>query len=520
MRSKSGMGNNGWWSLYRSTDSGDSWYSIDPWERLENEEQRNRKGRFPVGFGLDLEMFSKIKIVAAAERVMVVDANGELFYSINTGETWNSLDLKLGSDYNIAPPVLMLDKNTFYRGVPPGVQRTTDAGKSWHQFNTGFVDTTVTTLIAINGKLYANSMNGFVTSIDGGESWTPLPGGIDHGVVIKAYDDVLYVKRGNQMNSPSPIARLSTEDTIPKFIPDMPAFGKVGPGNTMTIEIPEEMVMTALEAITGKSKEEIEALDPAQANEMLRGIDLNEALKDHIDLEQLKNEALNKAFQEPESSGMMSFYGDFAVSSDTYYVEYQQRLFRWKPGMTAWFDTGLKDEAEPPSLSNLYSADYAEATDLIHSLGVKLAVSGKTLYVGKQDGHLMQSFDEGDTWNDVTTDLPFSVAAYNAVVFAGSTVYVATDKGVAAYASDGTRWHKVTDAEGTPLVIEKFAVDGATVYGATEQRVYELKENSSAWKQVTPEVPSAIISFTVDSNTLYVGTLGRGVLRFPLDETP
>ena len=57
----------------------------------------------------------------------------------------------------------MLDKNTFYRGVTPGVQRTTDAGKSWHQFNTGFVDTTVNTLIAINGKLYANSTNGFVT---------------------------------------------------------------------------------------------------------------------------------------------------------------------------------------------------------------------------------------------------------------------------------------------------------------------------------------------------------------------
>ena len=520
MRSKSGMGNNAWWTLYRSTDSGDSWYSIDPWERLENEEQRNRKGKFPVGFGLDLEMFSKIKIVAAEERVMVVDANGELFYSINTGETWNSLDLKIGSDYNIAPPVLMLDKNTFYRGVPPGVQRTTDAGKSWHQFNTGFVDTTVTTLIAINGKLYANSMNGFVTSIDGGESWTPLPGGIDHGVITKAFDDVLYVKRGNQMNSPSPITRLSTEDTIPKFIPDMPAFGEVGPAIRTSAQIPmtEELMKTLLEAVTDKSKQEIEDLDSNQLIGALKDINpdqLNEALKNNVDLQRQKNEALNKAIQD----SMMSFYGDFAVSGDTYYVEYQQRLFRWKPGMAAWFDTGLKDEAEPPSLSNLmnYSADYAEATDLMQSLGVKLAVSGKTLYVGKQDGHLMQSFDEGDAWNDVTANLPFSVAAYNKVVFAGSTVYVATDKGV-AYSSNGTRWHKVTDAEGTPVVIEKFAVDGATVYGATELQVYALKENSSTWKQITPEVPSTITAFTVDNNTLYVGTLGRGVLRFPLDK--
>ena len=534
MQSKSGMTNNAWWSLYRSTDSGDSWYPIDPWERLENEKGGNRKSRLPNRFQFNdvdmigedgsslMEIFSKIKIVAAEERVMVVDANGELFHSINTGETWNSLDLKLGSGYGIAPPVLMLDKNTFYRGVPPGVQRTTDGGESWHQFNTGFVDTTVTTLIAVSGKLYANSMAGFVTSVDGGESWTPLPGGIDDGVFIKAFDGVLYVKKGNDMNSPSPLLRLPTEDHIPKFIPGMPAFR--GPGNTVSVQITpdEEMLKIMLAAATDKSKQEIENLDYNQLIEALKDIDpdqLNEALKNNIDFQRLKNEALSKALQEPASSGMMSFYGDFAVSDDTYYVEYQQRLFRWKPGMTEWFDTGLKDEAEPPDLSNLYSGEYAEATDLFQSLSVKLAVFGKTLYVGKRDGHLFQSFDEGDTWNDVTADLPFSVDTYNTVAFVGATVYVATDKGV-AYSSDGTRWHKVTDAEGAPLVIEKFAVDGTTLYGATEQQVYEFEENSYTWKQLTPEVPSTITAFTVDDNTLYVGTLGRGVLRFPLDEMP
>ena len=534
MQSKSGMTHNAWWSLYRSTDSGDSWYSIDPWERLENEKERNRKSRRPNRFQFTeadmiredgtslMEMFSKIKIVAAAERVMVVDANGELFYSTNTGETWNFLDLKIGSDYGIAPPVLMLDKDTFYRGVPPGVQRTTDGGKSWHQFNTGLVDTTVTTLIAVSGKLYANSMNGFVTSVDGGESWTPLPRDIDAGVIIKAFDGVLYGKRGNQMTSPSPLCRLSTEDGRIKFIRDMPGFGHVGPGNKVSITITpdEEMLKIMLAAVTDKSKQEIEGLDYNQLIEALKDIDpdqLKDVLENNIDFQRKKNEAFSKALQEPASSGMMSFYGDFAVSDDTYYVEYQQRLFRWKLGMNEWFDTGLKDEAEPPDLSNLYSGEYAEATNLIQSLGVKLAVSGKTLYVGKRDGGLFQSFDEGDTWNDVTADLPFSVAAYNTIAFAGSTVYVATDKGV-AYSSDGTLWHKVTDAEGTPLVIEKFAVDGTTLYGATEQQVYELDENSSTWKQLTPEVPGTITALTVDANTLYVGTLGRGVLRFTLAE--
>ena len=74
------------------------------------------------------------------------------------------------------------------------------------------------------------------------------------------------------------------------------------------------------------------------------------------------------------------------------------------------------------------------------------------------------------------------------------------------------------------LVIDKFAMDGTTVYGVLdihahpEPCVYQLKENSNRWKQVTPEIPNRVTSLAVDSNTLYVGTIGRGVLRFTLEE--
>ncbi|MDE0010334.1 MAG: hypothetical protein OXU36_04280 [Candidatus Poribacteria bacterium] len=47
-----------------------------------------------------------------------------------------------------------------------------------------------------------------------------------------------------------------------------------------------------------------------------------------------------------------------------------------------------------------------------------------------------------------------------------------------------------------------------------------MKENSGIWKQVTPEIPVPITSLAVDSNVLYVGTMGSGVLRFRLEESP
>ena len=504
MQLKSSLTGNEQWSLYRSTDQGDTWYSIDPRKRQEHEEKKQQGGQFGMSFPFPgaetTEIYMpSIKLFAAQGRVTVVDSLGSIFYSLNTGETWAALDVKSGSGYNVPPPVLMMDANTFYKGGPSGVQSTTDGGKSWNQLNSGLVGTPVQTLITVNDKLYANSTNGFVFSTDKGESWTPLPSGIDGGVLIEAFDDTLYVKRGNQMASPSPIARLSTEDHSIKFIDGMPAFKT--DGETGKIEIP-------LEVFTDVDKRNLEA-----------GIPPN--LED-IDVEQL-NEILNKALQEHAASGMMSFIGNFAVSGDTYYVEYEQTLYRWKPGMSEWHNTGLVDKGEDPFASLLsspdsYSADVATAHDSITSMGFKIAVSGSTVYIGKRDGHLFQSFDEGDTWNDITTDIPFSFEKFEAIAFAGPTVYVATGKGV-TYSSDGTHWHETTDAESRTLVVSRLAAEGTTVYGQTDQHVYLLKEDSTIWKQATPEIPGSVISFAVDGNTLYVGTVNRGVLRFNLDES-
>ena len=111
----------------------------------------------------------------------------------------------------------------------------------------------------------------------------------------------------------------------------------------------------------------------------------------------------------------------------------------------------------------------------------------------------------------------FKTQTFKALTFAGATVYVATDKGV-AYSSDGANWHAATDAESNPLIMEKFAVEGTTVYGTTGQYVYQLKEGSNTWKQVTPEIPDTVFSLAVNGNTLYVGTSSSGVLRFTLDE--
>ena len=506
---KSSMTGNDPWSLYRSTDQGDTWYSIDPRNRQEGEAERQQKNLFnfdmasPFPGAETTEIYMpSVKLFATQGRVTVVDAFGDFFYSMNTGETWTAVDVKEGSAYRVPPPVLMMGANTFYKGTSGGVQHTTDSGKSWHWLNTGLVGIPVQTLIAVKGKLYANSIDGFVCSTDAGESWVPLPGGLDHGVFIEAFDGALYVKRANHMDTPSPLLRLSTENHRTAFIEGMPAFENINSQNPG-----EEVGKILQEAFIEMSKQNPEEGAPPNLED--------------IDFEPL-NETLNKAMQEQASAGLMSFIGNFAVSGNTYYVEYGKTLYRWEPGMTKWHNTGLVDTGEDPFASLLsspdsYSADVATAYDSITSMGFKIAVSGSTVYVGKRDGHLFQSFDEGDSWNDVTEDIPFPFEKFKAIVFAGPTVYVATDKGV-AYSSDGTRWHATTDTESRALVVSRLAAGGTTVYGQTDQHVYLLKPSSNIWKQATPELPGSVISFAVDGNTLYVGTTHRGVLRFALDE--
>ena len=192
-------------------------------------------------------------------------------------------------------------------------------------------------------------------------------------------------------------------------------------------------------------------------------------------------------------------WGNFAVSGETFYMEYNYKLFRWNLGETEWFYTGVEETIEL-SDDNL-------------GRGFKLAVSGETVYVGKRDGHLWQSLDGGNSWNDRTSELPLSVAHFNQIVFADGTVYVATDKGVFS-SKDGVVWNAITDKTGESLIIKAFATAEAAIYGANADGIYHLEKETGTWKQIVPEIPEAITSLVIDGDAFYVGTEHRGVLRF------
>ena len=201
---------------------------------------------------------------------------------------------------------------------------------------------------------------------------------------------------------------------------------------------------------------------------------------------------------EAEQGDLSEIIGAFVVSDGTFYTEYKRKLFKWKPGDSSWKDTGLVDT------DDLSEGDLAD--------GFRLAVSGETVYVGKRNGRLFQSLDGGNSWKDITPNLPLRFTSFKEIVFAGSTVYVATDAGVLA-SQTGGHWRVVND----DVVIDRFAVDGLTVYGAGGTGVYRLDVHSD-WTQIFPGVPGKVRSLVVDRNRLFVATEQRGLFHISLEE--
>ena len=206
--------------------------------------------------------------------------------------------------------------------------------------------------------------------------------------------------------------------------------------------------------------------------------------------------------------------GEFAVSGETFYIEYERKLYRWTYGDRKWHDTGMQDA---PVFADFYATD-----------GFQFAVSGEIVYLGKSNGTLFQSLNGGDTWRDVTPNFPFpldraepqnqllkKLPHFREIVFSGSTVYVSTSNGV-AMSNDGEGWHVLTDSTSTPIPMRQLAINGTTLYGVSRTGAYRLDQDTGVWTQITSEIPDRVTSLAVARNTLYIGTEHRGILHLPL----
>ena len=352
----------------------------------------------------------------------------------------------------IYTPTVGTDENTFYAGKYR-IYRTTDGGESWHRFMRGMVGTGMRNLVAFKNGLYVHNDSKFVKSTDSGETWT--------SVNFRA-----------GLNSPRD--------------PDFPNQRLV-----VADDVPYGIFLEKQTRIFGS---------PTMRKSKLRIFRLSADGNTLIPVKGLPSlEFDDKLYSEDLLAGEVTL-GELAVSDKTFYIEYRRELFKCKPGTWKWVSTGLIDAGKQPHNSRK---------------GIRLAVSGKTIYASMRDGKLFQSFDEGTNWKDVTPNLPLQFKRFKEIIFVGPAVYVSTDKGVLT-SQNGEHWRVLTDNEGERLIVASLAVNDTTVYGVDNAGAYRL-DNRGKWKKVSPEVPDGIRELVFANDKLYIITNQRGMFHVSLE---
>ena len=440
------------WEIFHSTDLGESWTDITP-----------------TGNSFMMKVSPSVKVVAAGKSVLALAMMGS-FRSTDGGKTWTEFgfDFKT-SDMNSMMnsvtlsifPTVAVNEHTFLKTGPTGLTRSTDGGESWHPFMNGIVSTQIFNLVGFKNELYTSTATGLTKSTDGGEIWKPLP-----------------------MNS----GELTLKPTEKANAINMLVFPKLAIAGDVLYGISPALV----------TNNELRIFRLSANGNVLVPIQGVPAFEKDSPITDIVEQAADTNRQ------LENFPGAFAISDETFYVECKRRLLRWKRDELAWFDTGLVDTGEHSDKSD----------DFIK--GFQLAVSRQTVYVGKREGSLFRSFDRGNTWKDLTSNLPLRFERFNEITFAGSTVYVATDAGVLTSA-DGEHWGVITDTEKGQTVINQMAVAGMTVYGAGNAGVYRLN-NGNAWEKMSPEVPDSVTSLVINGDRLYIATEHRGMFYVSLEK--
>ncbi len=438
------------WEIFQSGDLGESWTKITP----------------PKKSFLELIPLEG-RILAVGKTVLVTGMNS--YRSIDGGLTWTNLGYIIDSRPSINSLAVAVNKDVFYTESFNKLSRSTDAGESWQPFMKGMVGSDLNNIIVFNNRMYAYFGFKIVQSTDGGDTWT--------NVRVDSVEEIL---PGKKLLLNDPMLTVAGNSL----------YGIIRDGNDDTRLYRLDSSGDVLVPIQGIPSIEEYFL----SNQDLKNND-GDKTSHHNDILKNGDSSRDRARFLLTMLGIPDVRG-LAVSGDTFYVGYDRRLMKWEPRESKWIDTGF---------------DTGEEFNL---LGYNLAASGKNVYVGKEDGHLFQSHDAGNKWEDITSSLPLKFERFNEIVFLGSTVYVITDKGVLT-SQTGRQWHAITDGTGKNVVMDCLAVDGTKVYGACRKGIYQL-DDLGEWELISQSLPDWVRDFVIHNDKFYVTTSNRGMFHIPL----
>ena len=392
--------------------------------------------------------------ISAAQKTIFV-LSMPAFQSEDGGETWTNLGMDMNLFPTEYPSIFATNAYTFFKVGTSGMLRTIDGGETWHPFTDGMVKSMVLDMVAFNNSFYVYTGSGFFKSDDNGNSWE------DVHIDYRGFIPKIIEKNPQKANYFTNSKLICTNNNLYAIISQQ--------DELRIFRLRDDGVLSLIHRIPSSE------------------LWVNAEDLDHKDLLVLERQPM---------------VSSFAVSGNTFYAEYRRKLLKWTLGSINTVDTGL--------------TDLNTKTDNLYDRGTKLAASGTTVYMGKRDGKLFESTDSGNSWQDITLNIPYRFTNIKDMLFVDATVYIATDIGVLT-SHTGEHWLMLSDSIGKQIIVEMLTTDGSNLFGAGNMGAYRL-EPSGRWKQIIHNIPDKVVSLSANTDKLYIGTEKRGIFHVSLKD--
>lgn len=410
------------------------------------------------------------KFVISGEVIYAATAGGGLFRSTDMGGWWQSIKHEAMHDFD--GELAALGTTIFYIG-DGRVFHSTDAGNSWTMYNSNLTNQEILSMTVLSETtLYVGTLDGVFRSTNGGESWMEVNTGIinTHIENLAFFSDSLYTVTG---------------DGIVKSADGGNSWMPVNEGLVADYRATLTVSGGKLYAATNETNYSTQNLSTSGVYRLAD--DENSWMPIQTNM-QSTNDGIYAVNQ-------------LTVSGETFYIVEQTgdgaRLYRWRVGEDLWTQLRTRD---------------------LLSWGT-LAVSGRTVYIGATHGKLLRSVDEGDTWTEVSQNLPNwdqEIGTYD-LTFVGETIYAKAGSGGGRSTDSGKTWTPIIVARLPGGYIEMQLVDDTTLYGTSSHGVFRLTQGSDSWERIAP-TQRDVTSLAFDGTTFYIGTNAEGVFRLSLDE--
>ena len=418
---------------------------------------------------------SDIRGFVVSDKILyAATAEGNLFRSTDMGNSWKSIKPKMMQDFD--GELAAVGNTVFYIGsgfADGWVFRSTDTGNSWTMLHSNLINPSILSVTALSeNTLYVGTINGVFRSTDGGEAWTKT----NTGIINTHIEDLVFFRNA--------LYAITDDDIV-----------KSADGGNSWVSMNEGLVAGDGATLTVSGSKLY-----AATNETNYGLNPSTAgiycLADNgsswIPVQTNMQSANNRIY----------VVNQLAISGETFYVVGQmggkEWLYRWRVGEDLW--TQLIPQ------QNLFGWG-------------ALAVSGRTIYISSVRGKLFRSVDEGETWTEMSQNLPNwgqEIGIYD-LAFVGETIYAKAGSSGGCSTDGGETWTPIIVAGLPGGYIEMQLVNGTTLYGTSSHGIFRLTQRSDSWERIAP-TQRDIASLAYDGTTFYAGTEAEGVFRLSLDE--